>query len=167
MIVNEKNAYILEVTSRLGYPIEPVLDTMNYYPTGQRLLLLATGKLHKARVHFFAHQYGMGIVCGTYGFPYAVAYDEYGENQPFAFDPNDKQHIYLDDVYQTKNHYMTATDGEGWICTATASDDTMSGTRERAFDVVDRLSLPGLMYRKDIGEKVQEHIDQLKKWGWL
>ena len=166
MIVNEKNAYVLEITSRTGYPMEAALDYMSTLSTGARLLSLGSGKLHNVK-NLFQHKYGLAVVCGTFGLPFQIAYDEYGANQPFAFDPKDSDNIYLDDVYQDKNHYMTSKGGEGWICTVTTCDDTISGAREKAFDIVDRLSLPGLIYRKDIGEKVSEHIDQLKKWGWL
>lgn len=164
-IVDEHNASIIEATSRIGYPIEAVLDQMSALKTTERYAYLAAGTLHKK--NYWKHPWGISVVCGTFGFPYNTAYDEFGASQPFDFDKKDSKQVYLDDVALQNHHMMTSNSGEGWICTVAQGDDTLSGAKEKAYAIVDRLSLPGIMYRKDIGDKVPDHLDQLKKWGWV
>jgi phosphoribosylamine---glycine ligase len=166
MIVTKDDAYVIEITSRMGYPMEAILDNMTGIATGTKYLALATGHLHEQK-ELFRTPWGIAVVGGTFGFPYEIAYDEYGANQPFSFDKKDSKNIYLDDVYKENNHLMTSSNCEGWIFTACGTSSTLSGAREKAFDIVDRVSLPGLMYRKDIGEQVPEHIKQLKDWKWI
>jgi phosphoribosylamine-glycine ligase len=44
---------------------------------------------------------------------------------------------------------------------------SLDQARERAYEVVEDLDLPGKMYRTDIGDEVKDQMAQLKKWGWI
>ncbi len=164
-IINKDKAYILEVTSRLGWPMEAILDAMSRIPTAERYWRLATGTLHSEE--YWKDKWGIAVNVGTYGFPYECAYKEFGQEQPFELPKGKEKQIYLICVNKSNNHLETSEHGDGLVCTITGSSDTLSGARTKAFDVVEEFDLPGKMYREDIGEKVPEHLKDLKKWGWL
>ena len=39
--------------------------------------------------------------------------------------------------------------------------------KRRALRTISNLIIPDLMYRRDIGDRVQHEQEQLRKWGWL
>jgi phosphoribosylamine---glycine ligase len=164
-IVTKDAAFILEVTARLGWPIECALSNMSRLPMGTRYAQLASGTLHTA--DYWKHTWGIAVVVGTFGYPYECSYEEFGQNQPFNLPRGKDAQIFLMQANKVKNHWETPPNGEGATLVVVGTGDSLEAARESAFDVVEDLDLPGKMYRTDIGDNVRKHIKNLKSWGWL
>jgi phosphoribosylamine--glycine ligase len=165
MIVDKDNAYVLEITSRMGWPIEAALDSMSSIRTSERYVRLATNSLHERP--FFKSEWGIALTVGTFGFPYEKAYEEFGADQPFSLPKGKDRQVYLYAADKVNSHLETSPSGEGLVMVVVGTADSLEAARDKAYGVVDDLDLPGKMYRTDIGEKVKEQVTQLKKWGWL
>jgi phosphoribosylamine---glycine ligase len=164
-IVDKEHAYILEVTARLGWPIETALDAMCNLGTTSRYAAMASGKLHNQS--YFKELWGVVLTVGTFGFPYPVAYKEFGQEQPFILPEGTEKNIYFYGTDKVDGQYQTSKDGDGLVLVVVGTGSTLSGAKEKAYDVVEKLEIPGKIYRTDIGDKVPEYIKQLKSWGWI
>lgn len=54
-----------------------------------------------------------------------------------------------------------------YVCVMTGTGDTVELAKKRAYRTVKEISWPSnIMYRLDIGDRLEEHLPQLQKWGY-
>lgn len=70
------------------------------------------------------------------------------------------------DMWWNKDHFESAGDG-GWICSPAGTGSTVKEAKYEAYSVVDGINLPNKQYRTDIGDKAEEDIKTLERWGML
>lgn len=163
-IVTKDKVYILEITSRFGWPSESCNDQLRKIPYGEFMLRLADGTLSNS--HFIADKFSIVFVISTFGYPYQKSYEEFGGGQPFTV-PKKDPHIYLFEVMNEGGKYYTALEGEGQAMTVVATDKDLQTAKKKAIDLIGKIELPGKDYRIDIGDKVEKNLKQLKEWGWI
>jgi hypothetical protein len=61
-----------------------------------------------------------------------------------------------------------ATVESGIVLVVTGKGETMADARQQAYDRVDRIIVPNMYYRDDIGERwIDGDGDRLQAWGYL
>jgi len=170
-IINEKGAFPLEVTARMGTPIIHLQGELNISPWGEFLYAVATGKKYDLK-----YKKGFGIVnlIATPPFPYGKKHSKetlYGIN------------IFLDKLCQKEmcslhfegvsmrvgkdlgQHFISGHDG--YIAYTTAVADTVEEARKKSLNIIKKIVIPKAFYRNDIGKDFERRIPDLKKWGYI
>ena len=82
------------------------------------------------------------------------------------------KHFWSYDVYKDGNEYCINNNG-GNIGTVTARGDEVHGfsslrdAKRRAMRTVNNIVIEDVMYRTDIGNRVERKKTQLRTWGWI
>lgn len=171
-IVNEKGAFVLEATARLGTPIIHIHSELHLSPWGEFLMAIANGKKYDLK-----YKRGFAVVnlLATPPFPYINPNTKnhlYGVNIYFdeSITEEDKKHIYLEGVSERTNGekgQLYVTDTEGYIMYTAHVDDTIEEARKKSLDIAKKIILPKVFYRNDIGKKLEKDMEKLKKWGYV
>ena len=76
-------------------------------------------------------------------------------------------HIHFSEVMQ--NGYDLAVGAKsGYVMSITGAGDTVEEARENAYRLTDKLFIPKMFYRHDVGLKfIEQDKMLLKKWGYL
>ncbi len=172
-IVNKSGAYPLEATARFGTPIVHLQSTLNISPWGEFLYNLACGQKYNLK-----YRKGFGVVnlIATPPFPYGNHSNKdtlYGVNIYFKKDLSleDRKHIFYEEISirtgtQEGQLYISNTDG--YILYTTAIAKTIKKAREESLAIADKILIPKVFYRNDIGKKFEEEeLPILKKWGYI
>ncbi|MET0286380.1 MAG: phosphoribosylglycinamide synthetase C domain-containing protein [Polyangiales bacterium] len=166
LIVNEEGAFPLEFTSRLGVPGYAILSALHEDPWDvvlQRVL--------DQRERFATRDgYALGVVLTVPPFPYPDGYERLGKNTM----------IHLNDVSQTEREHLhfaevrregelLLTSGQiGYVMVVTGCGADVSEARTNSYALVDKVVIPNLRYRRDIGlGYLERDRATLRRLGWL
>jgi phosphoribosylamine--glycine ligase len=179
-IVNEDGAYALEATSRMGYDaVEALLEGLEE-PTGEFLLRVADGT---ARDMPLTADTMVAVRLSIPHWPVRHPNsDDFGEPITGINDQSLK-HLWLNDIYRDGDDEYKTAGADGLLLKATAIGRVERGkrspdgrtykpdytyeARRRVYRTLDRIGIAHKQYRIDIGERVNNEVAQLKKWGWL
>jgi phosphoribosylamine-glycine ligase len=75
------------------------------------------------------------------------------------------KHVWFEDVMKDSNYICACTSGN--LLSISSRGDTLREARRRTYRTVERLSIDDVMYRTDIGLKVQNEYDLLRQYCWL
>lgn len=75
------------------------------------------------------------------------------------------RHVWLSDIYMNGARSCAGTSGE--LGYASARGENVREARRRAYRTIGNISLADLIYRSDIGDRVQEDHYLLRRWGWI
>ena len=168
-IVTKDKLYGLEWTARFGYDALFVLLEMFKGKIGDLLYGVATGV---AREMTFRSEWGLGIDISVPPYPLSIEPELYKDVLIQGIDESNKRHIWMYDVQKTGNRYLCAGCG-GDIGAITARGNQVDGyspireARRRVLRTISNLIVPDLMFRRDIGDRVERECSQLKEWKWL
>ena len=173
-IVDEKKAYPLEVTARFGCPSTQLQAELHLSPWKDFLLAVAKGQPHN-----LAYKKGYGIVVSVAipPFPYKSIQTDYylkGANILFRSrltkEETDRLHfeeVSLKKGPNGKNYYQIAG-SNGYILYVTGTGNDITEAREQAYSLIDKIVIPKMFFRTDIGLKfMNEDHKKLKEWGWI
>lgn len=165
-IVNEKGAFALEATARLGYDAIETLLAGLQEPIADLLFETAAGTKKEMKL-----TRGPMIAVRMSVPPYPLEDvtpkdDEYGD-PILGINKNNLPHLWLCDVYLDKDGLFKYAGLNGLVLKATAIGRDVEEARRRVYRTLGNVRLSGKQYRTDIGERVEKDIVQLKKWGWL
>ena len=169
-IVDEHSFWGLEWTARFGYDAIFVLLEMYKGKVGDLMLGVATGTQKKME---FKSKIGIGVDIGVPPFP--IASDEpdmYKDILIQGLNKYNLKHFWSYDVYKKDNRYLVSGNG-GDIGTLTARGDEVGNfsplrdAKRRVMRTIGNLVIPDVMYRSDIGDRVDGDRAKLKDWGWL
>ena len=162
-MVTEKGAYVLEFSTRFGYPQLDIQLALHKGSWGELLYKLADGTLDNFDVHY---DFAVGVVMGGAGIPYELAYNKHGRGLPiFGFSDNIKEQVKLTEVYKRNNKYYCA--GYGYAVTVTGRGKTMQNAKDVAYRALENIIIPNCVYRIDIGDHWKNERFRLKKWGYI
>lgn len=174
-IVNEKKALPLEITARLGCPSTQLQTALHLSSWKEFLMAVAKGQKCDIR-----YRKGFGIVVSVAipPFPYppaSVSQGVYTKGIPILFkeelsdDEMDRLHfeeVSLKKVRSKKRYRIAGSNG--YILYITGTGKTVEAARKQAYGLIDKIVIPKMFYRTDIGLKFIERDENLlKDWGWI
>jgi phosphoribosylamine--glycine ligase len=153
-IVNENGIWPLEFTCRFGYPGFAILTPLQKTPWSALLATMTRGNSAK-----FDAQAGfcVGIVLTVPPFPYPRSQVQEPVGLPVIFDGE------LSDEHRRNLHFcelgleagqLVTTGIYGWAMVATGTGDTIALAQRRANALADRVLIPNVRYRRDIGDRL-------------
>lgn len=173
-IVDKNGAYPLEATTRLGQPTIQIQSTLHISPWGEFLKAIADGKQYELK---FRKKYAVIIFLGTPPYPYA---NRSNFNSPKGVEiffkerlsKNEKSNIYLEDVSvcssKNKKERYVICSNTGYIAFVSGIGKTTEESRKKAYDLINKIIIPKMFYRTDIGLGfINGNKRLLKKWGWV
>jgi len=172
-IVNEKEVFPIEATSRFGCPSTHLQEELHLSPWKDFLMALAKGEEYNLK-----YKKGFGVVVSVCvpPFPYkAIDKNFYSRGVSILFKDILKEEelnsIHFEEASLSKEKdgdTYTVGGSNGFILYVTSSGATVEKAREKAYSVVKKIVIPQMFYRTDIGEKfINEDQANLKKWGWI
>jgi len=186
MIVNDRGAFPLEFTCRLGVPGYAILSALHKDPWDVLLARLVGAPLARGTTHvssaphgergaavqdFATHSgFAVGVVLTVPPFPYPDGYERLSKGVPITLhrvSDDERQSLHYAEVCLEGDQLVTA--GQiGYVMVVTGRGETVPAARARSYTLVDKIVIPNLRYRRDIGEAYElRHRDELVRLGWL
>lgn len=177
-IVNKDGIWPLEATPRLGTPATEAQCELHISPWGEFLKAIADGKDYKLN---YKKGYSVVVSVAVPPFPYApnIVGDSNIENCKGMsihlkqdLNEREKKQIHFEEVSGVKtkngeNKYFLAGK-HGYALYVTGYGNTVKEAQKEAYDVVDKIIIPKMFYRTDIGDKfINSDYKKLIKWGFL
>ena len=155
-IVNESGIWPLEFTCRFGYPGYSILEPLQKTSWASLFKKMLSGLDHT-----FEAQPGfcLGIVLTTRPFPYVRTQVLEPVGLPIMFEGSlskvDEANLHFCEVGMIDDQLVTAG-YHGWTMVATGSGNTISEAQRNAYELADRVVIPNMRFRNDIGVKLAE-----------
>jgi phosphoribosylamine--glycine ligase len=154
-IVNARGIWPLEFTCRFGYPGFAVLSPLQQTRWGELFGAMTSRKGNAAMLPGFC----AAIVLTTPPFPYDRETVEEPVGLPVIFDgklsEQDRDDLYYGEVGMLNGQLVTSG-LYGWTMVATAVSDSIETARTKAGELADRIIVPNVRYRRDIGSALIE-----------
>lgn len=179
MIANADGLWPLEFTSRFGYPgycICAALQQDSWASLFKRML-------KKTSLYVATHPgFAVGVVLNVPPFPYSYGYESLSKGLPILFQPSitncDMQNLHFSEVAkqnQASQNHLAPQDGHlitsgvtGNVATAVGAGDTIEAARNQAYNLAEKVILPNIRYRQDIGASlVTGDLQQLVDWRYI
>ena len=173
LIVNETGAFPLEATARFGYPAMQLQMELHRSPWGEFLKAVACGRNYPLLVR---RGYGIAVLVATPPFPFGVtcaaSRPRCRMHSRSPLSPAELNRIQFEGIVPGRSqdgHVEYALlDPAGQALTVTGMGRTISGARAQAYQLVEKIVLPQMYYRRDIGMAfATQNRRQLKEWNWL
>lgn len=172
-IVNERGAFPLEVTARLGVPTTSVQSAIHISPWGEFMKAIADGKKYDLK---YRKGYAIVVFLGTPPYPYK---NRSNFNSPkglelFFSDKISKEemkNINFEEVsicMSEKNTKHIIVSTIGYIAHVSGIGKTVRDAMKKTYALINKIVVPKMFYRTDIGMSFIEKDEKLlKKWGWI
>lgn len=172
MIDTKGKAHFLEFTARCGYPAWYIQAASHHGDPAKWMRDLLDGK-DSLRVSYDA---AIGVVMAQPHYPYDMSTPDEVDGKPIQGVEDVLQDVHLVEAMMGKGPvfedgkvverptYQTA--GE-YVCVATGLGKTITQARSRVYATVKTVRFPNVMYRTDIGQKVQAALPSFHRFGWL
>ncbi len=172
-IVNENGPYPLEATARFGTPIIHLQCDLHLSPWGDFLMAIAKGQSYDLK-----YKKGFGVVnlLATPPFPYGNHSNKdtlYGVNVYFckSLTAEEMNHVYFEEISKrtgSKDNQLYISNTDGYVMFTSAVCATISEARQKSLNIANKILIPKVFYRDDIGRKFEEEeISKLREWGYL
>lgn len=171
-IINKKGIFPLEATPRLGSPIVYLQEEIHLSPWGEFLKAIAGGKPFSLR---WKKGFGVVVLIAVPPFPYVSKLDRISPKGTGIYfkgiKRKDFEHIHFEGValrnLKNRSRFFIS-DGEGYVSYITGVDRTVENARKKVYNIINKVYIPRMFYRNDIGLKfIQQDYDFLKKLGYL
>lgn len=153
-IVNERGIWPLEFTCRFGYPGFAILDPLQETRWGDLFQAMVSG----TDISFATRSgFCVGIVLTTPPFPYSRPTIAEPVGLPVIFDGDlsaeDQRHLHYGEV-GLKGEQLVTSGVCGYTMVVTGTADNVSDAQQRANALADRVLVPNVRYRRDIGTQL-------------
>lgn len=173
IIAEDGTPYVLEFTMRPGMPIFNMQLFAHKGDPVQWMLDALNGE-DTLKVSFDVM---IGVVLTTGAYPFDSGVPELTEKAVglpiYGIHDDNEAHVmpqavcmgeFLDeDGEETVEGYVTTN---SYVAVITDTGKTIEQARKKVYSIIDELDLSGLMYRNDIGQKVQKALPELKELGY-
>jgi phosphoribosylamine---glycine ligase len=172
-IVHENEAIPLEATPRFGYPAIHAQSVLNTSPWGDFLKALANGKQYTVK---WRKGFCIVALVAVPPYPYQAMNCKYNPQDlkvRFAngITRDEWNYIHFSEVSRCLNnnkHEYIIAGKSGYVMCVTGLDKTVQDARENAWRIIDKIVMPKMFYRNDIGLKfIEQDQALLKKCGYL
>lgn len=170
-IVNEEELIALETTARIGCPIVHLQSEIHESGWGEFMKAIADQKDFN-----LDWKKGAGVVfsISVPPFPFEKHFDT-DVCSGLTIYMNDlskkeQDHVHLDEVAYDKeeDRYYISKQTDGFVLYVTGFDKKVTKARKHALKIIEKIKIPKMFYRIDIGEKFdKDDHKKLKKWGWI
>lgn len=170
-IIGKNKVHILDIVTRLYSPLIHLQESMLLSPFTNYLMAVAKGDLIE-----FKYKPGIFIVV-TVTLPPFPYLDEnlncHLKDVDIFFKeeltPEEWKQIHFKDVSLRDNeHKYYIPSSNGFIFFVTGHGKTVEDARENAYKLIQKIIIPKMMYRTDIGIKfIENDASMLEKWGWI
>lgn len=167
-IVNDHGIWPLEFTCRFGYPGYAILDPLQLTPWSEIFHAMVT----RSRESFATRTgFAAGIVMSTPPFPYSRPDVKVPVGLPILFDEsiceNDRRHIHYGEV-GLQNGQLVTSGAYGWTLVVTGLGETIAKAQEEANGLAERLIIPNVRYRRDIGARlIKGDFEKVRTLGYF
>jgi len=167
-IINEDGVWPLELTSRFGYPGFAILDAL--HDESWASILAAITRKNRTTIAT-KDGFSVGVVLTVPSFPYSDGYEEKGKGTPVCFrdtmSDTDWESLHYGEV-SMKNGQLITAGLIGYTMVVTGVGATIQEARQDVYARVDKVVIPNVRYRNDIGMKLVERDEaRLRKLGWM
>ncbi|TDR85312.1 phosphoribosylamine--glycine ligase [Enterovirga rhinocerotis] len=166
-IVNAEGIWPLEFTCRFGYPGFAVLAPLQRTGWAQLFRSMVT----RSSTRFETHDgYSVGIVMTTRPFPFTRAWVPEELGLPVLFDgaptEADIANLHWGEMALDPSGQPVTAGFHGWTMVVTGLGDTVTEAQKAAVSLADRIVIPDVRYRRDIGDKlISGQLDTLRALG--
>jgi phosphoribosylamine---glycine ligase len=168
-IVNANGIYPLEWTTRFGYPTISIQQDSMITPIGEFLYKLASGQNFELKVKSGFH-IGVLIVVPPFPFNDNEIFNLYSKELVINTKKDDiaqyNEGIHIEDVRIVNEKWVVASN-TGSILVVCGSGNTISEAQKQTYFRINKLMIPRMYYRNDIGDRWNEDSDKLLNWGYL
>ena len=167
-IANQHGIWPLEFTCRFGYPGFAILDPLQETSWAELFRAMVT----RSRMAFATRPgFSVGIVLTTPPFPYPrpMVTEPLGLPVLFdgALDAEDRRNLHFGEVGLEQGELVTSGI-YGWTMVVTGVGPTIAAAQERANRLADRVLVPNVRYRRDIGDRlIAGDYARLQQWDLL
>ena len=167
-IVNQNGIWPLEFTCRFGYPGFAILDPLQETSWAE----LFRRMIARSHAEFAVRAgFSVGIVLTTPPFPYPRPQVNEPVGLPVLFDgeldAEDRRHLHYGEVGLEGGELVTSGI-YGWTMVVTGVAATIAAAQERANRLADRVLVPNVRYRRDIGDRlIAGDYARVEQWGFL
>jgi phosphoribosylamine--glycine ligase len=153
-IVNEDGIWPLEFTCRFGYPGFAILDPLQ----ASRWASIFQRMVRRDKLEMETRPgFVVGIVVTTPPFPYNLKRVDEIVGLPVLFDGDlsvtEKAHLHYGEI-GLANGQLVTTGAYGWTMVVTGCGQSIESAKSAAYDLVNRLYVPNMRYRLDIGDRL-------------
>lgn len=163
-IVNDNGIWPLEFTSRFGYPGFAICDAMHVQGWDDIFQKLCRRDTTVIKTH---PGFGIGVTLTLPPFPYAEGYEKLSKGLPVFFrddiTQSDRDNLHYGEV-EMKDGTLLASGEMGYLMVATGRGLTVEAARENAYATTQKIVVPNLRYRTDIGSRFATDSARLKSW---
>lgn len=152
----------LELTPRFGINASVTLMQLTDQPMSRFFVEAAHRQVREIKK---SKGYACSVTLSIPPFPNKTA-EIPSKDIPVLFDLDLLSSVNPLDMWWNGDHFESAGDG-GWICSPAGSGATVREARYDAYAVVGQINLPNKQYRTDIGDKAEEDIKTLERWGMM
>ena len=173
LFVNKRRIFPIEFTARLGCPSTHLQGVLNISPWHEFLGAVADGRHYALKYH---SRFGIVITLALPPFPYTGKLDtEYSSNGIEILFRNkltkhEQRRIHFEGVSSTNNgqERYSVCPSLGYVLFVSGLGDTVEQARKSAYDLVEKVVIPKVFFRNDIGSEFTESgLLRLQEWGWL
>jgi len=170
IVADEDTIYPLELTSRFGSSTNQTQSEIQKSPWSEILLAIAKGENYEVD---YKKGYGITVVLTVAPFPYRTSdkkLSQKGINIYFkkTLSKKDFEHIHFEGVSVKKiggkDIYLTAGD-LGYVLYITGSAETVLEARKKVYVIINKIIIPKMFYRTDIGLRfLNKDQKLLQRW---
>lgn len=177
-IVNDEGVWPLEATMRFGTPTTELYIELYKSSWASLLKDVSDGKPHNVQ---YENGYGMVVSIAVPPFPYGP--ETFGNSEIITntgatitftekLSDEEKASIHYEEVSVEKdlegNELPYLSGKHGFALYVTGHGSTVEEAQKRTYELIDKIIIPKMFYRTDIGNKfIREDHENLKKWGWI
>ena len=168
MIVNDDGVWPLEFTCRFGYPGYSILDSLHEESWDSIFSKLCRRDSLQIATR---EGYSVCVVLTVPTFPYYDGYERLSKGAPILFrsalSEEDREQLHFAEVRLEGGQLVTAG-SIGYVMVATGLGAEVEEARASAYRLAERVVIPNLRYRRDIGEKfLGRDRAEMMRLGWL
>jgi phosphoribosylamine--glycine ligase len=153
-IVNEQGIWPLEFTCRFGYPGYAILTPLQQTSWGEIFRAMLDRSMASFQVH---GGFSVGIVLTLPPFPYPRSQVDEPVGLPVLFEgelsARDRENVHYCEL-GLENGELITSGIYGWAMVVTGLGKTISLAQQQANALADRVHIPNVRYRRDIGERL-------------
>lgn len=166
-IVDADGVWPLEFTARFGYPGFAILDELHADGWAEIFRRLLDPD---ARDFTVSKDYAVGVVITVPPFPYPYGYAQLGKGTPITIlDPRDDdyRHFHFAEVAR-RDCGLVCAGQIGYPMVVTGSGSSAEAAQREAYAQVQRVLIPNMRYRNDIGDAfIACERQRLVEWGYM